>query len=120
MKKEFLKIKSWKIMLGGTIFQLLYTLSIFLYLFIANSLNLQIGSQALVWIIIMIYSAIFSFIGLIFIFLFLIKNKVIKKIFSVISILLGIGGLIVSFIPKGFFIPLSFFLIWAGIQAWKE
>lgn len=120
MKKIFQKLKSWKIMLGGTIFQAFYAFFILLYLFIANFFNLQIGSLALALIIIMIYSAIFSFIGIVFIFLFLVKNKIIKKISSIISIILGIIGLIVSFIPQWFFIPLSIFLIWAGIQSWKE
>ena len=120
MKKISLKFKSWKIMLGGTIFQMFYALFIFIYLFIANYFNLQIGSLAFKLIIIMIYSGILSAVGIAFIFLFLIKNKIIKKISSILGISLGIVGLIVSFIPQWFFIPLSIFLIWAGIQAWKE
>ena len=120
MKKRLWEIKSWKIMLIGTIFQLLYALFLLLYLLIANYFNLQIGSLAIGLIIIIIYSVILSFIGVVFIFLFLIKNKIIKRILGVTSITLGIIGVIVSFIPNWFFIPLSIFLIWAGVQVWRE
>ncbi len=120
MKKLFLKAKSWKIMLWGTIFQLFYALSILIYLFVSNYFNLKIGSSALGLILIMIYSAIFSLVGIIFLFLFFIKNKIIKKILSILTISLGVIGLILSFIPEFLFIPLSIFLIWSGILSWKE
>ncbi len=117
MKEGFWKPKSWKITLWGVISELLYALSLFLYLNVASVFNLDIGSRALFLIFVMIYSGVFSLAGLVFVFLFLIKAKIIKRILGVASILSGIIGLIV---PQGFFIPLSIFLIWAGIQAWKE
>lgn len=117
MKKKFWKPISWKIALWGVISELVYALSIFLYLNVATAFNLDIGSQALVLILVMIYSGIFSLVGLAFVFLFLIRARIIKRILSVASILLGAVGLIV---PQDFFIPLSVFLIWAGIQAWRE
>lgn len=120
MKIKLKKLSSWKIMLGGTIFQIFYALFIFLYLIIANFFNIQIGSLALLLVIIMIYSLIFSSIGIIFIFLFLIKNKIIKKILSIIAIIIGLIGIILYLGSVLFFIPLTIFLIIAGIKAWKE